>query len=234
MSFDGFIKLNAFLAGFYRVMFLNLLWFATTVGGLGLLGVGPATYAVAKYLDRWFRLGETPKVAPTFLGYLREQRWRPVLVSWLLIAVALVVAVNLMSISNWYLRVLNALVLAIVAIVACYVYFVMAALDIPTIRGQIASAFLIGIGSLHWSIIGTVTTVAVNYVLFRFATPLLVLFGIGIPMAITAFIVRGVFRELDDSPAGPKSRDDSNDAVHPPRPPLTADRAPQLVKGITS
>ena len=191
LSYEGLVRLNHVLSGFYRLLWLNLLWIATTV-----VGIGPATYAFAKYLDRWFRLGELPPVAATFRRYATELRWRPVLVSWVLLAVAAIIGVNLLSTANWYLRVANLLALVVLAVIAAYVYFVLAALDVRTIRSTLSAALLLGVGSLHWTILGTTAVAALYWLMYRFALPLLPVVGIALPMAVVALTVRGVFRQL--------------------------------------
>ncbi len=74
------------------------------MGGIG----PPASYALAKYLDRWFRHGETPPaMTRTFWAYAREQAGRSILMGVILQAAAVVIAVNLMSLTDWYLRAAN-------------------------------------------------------------------------------------------------------------------------------
>ena len=201
LSYEGLVRLNHVLSGFYRLLWLNLLWIATTVVGLGIVGVGPATYAFAKYLDRWFRLGELPPVAATFRRYATELRWRPVLVSWVLLAVAAMIGVNLLSAANWYLRMANLLALVVLAVIAAYVYFVLAALDVTTIRSTLSAALLLGVGSLHWTILGTTAVAVLYWLMYRFALPLLPVVGIALPMAVVALIVRSVFRQLAEAEA---------------------------------
>jgi uncharacterized membrane protein YesL len=195
-SFESFVRLNAVLTAIYRVAWLNLLWVAVTTLGLVVVGVGPATYAMAKYLDRWFRLGEAPPVLPTFIGYCRELRWRPVVVGWMLLAALAVIFINLLSVDDGTLRALNIVMLAVVAIIAVYVFFVMAALDVDTLARQVASALLLGLGSFHLTIIGAAVSGGVVYLLFRFAPLLLLMFGVGIPMAAAAVVVRIALRDL--------------------------------------
>jgi len=199
-SFESFARLNAFLTGVYRVAWLNVLWVAVTVLGLVVVGVGPATYAMAKYLDRWFRLGEAPPVLPTFMGYCRELRWRPVVVGWVLLAAAAVITVNLLGVHDGYLRTLNLVMLAVVAIIGIYVFFVMAALDVDTLPRVLASALLLGLGSFHLTIIGAAVTGGAVYLLLRFAPLLLLMFGVGIPMAAAAVVVRFALRDLRPGP----------------------------------
>lgn len=196
-SFEGFARLNAFLGGVYRMAWLNVLWTAATLLGLVVVGIGPASYAMAKYVDRWFRLGETPPVMRTFLGYCREQGWRPVLVGWILLAAGGVITVNLLSVESGFVRSLNIVMLLVVAIVAAFVFFVMAALDVQTIPRQLASAVLLGFGSLHLTIIAAAAVAATTWLLASYASPLLALFGVGIPMTAAGLIARTAFRRLE-------------------------------------
>src|SRR5699024_6874692 len=166
-----------------------------------LLGVGPATYAFAKYVDRWFRLGELPPVTRTFRGYLTELRWRPVLVSWLLLAAAAVIWVNLLSVPSWYLRMANLAALVVLAVIGAYVYFVLAAMDVPSLRSTFSAALLLGVGSLHWTIIGTTAVTGTYWLMYRFAAPMLLLVGVALPVAVVGLIVRPVFRQLAEADA---------------------------------
>ena len=200
-GFEQFVALNRRLAGIWRLAGLNLLWIAVTVAGLGVLGAGPASYAMVKYLDRWFRHGETPPLVPTYLRYARELRWQPVLMGCVLLLAGGIVLVNLLSLSDWYLRAANLMALAVLWIVTAYVFTVLAALDVHGLRAQLVSALMLGIGSLHWTILGT-TAVVIGYgLMLRFAVPLLALFGVGLPAAVFAAICSRILRDLEPSSA---------------------------------
>lgn len=213
-SMDSFVRLNAFLTGVYRVAWLNVLWVAVTMLGLVVIGIGPATYAMAKYLDRWFRHGETPPVMHTFLGYCREQGWRPVRAGGLLLAALAIIGVNLLSVDNGYLRTLNIVMFAVVAIIGTYLFFVMAALDVDSLRSQIAGALLLGLGSFHLTVIGAALSGGAVYLLLRFAPLLLVMFGIGIPMAAAAAVVKLALRDLQPRPTDPSPVDRAAAGAH--------------------
>ena len=198
-GFEQFVALNRRLAGIWRLAGLNMLWIAVTVAGLVVLGAGPASYAMAKYLHRWFRHGETPPLVPTFLRYARELRWQPVLVGAVLLLAGGIVLVNLLSLTDWYLRVANLLALAVLWIIAVHVFTVLAALDVQGLRSQLVSALLLGLGSLHWTILGT-TAVVIGYALMlRFAVPLLAMFGVALPAAVFAAICSRILRDLEPS-----------------------------------
>lgn len=222
-SFEGFVRINTFLTGVYRVAFLNLLWTTTTVLGLGVLGVGPASYALAKYLDRWLRAGETPPPARVFWRYARERAGRSIAISWILLAAGGVIVTNVFLVESWYVQVLNVGALVVLAITASYVYPVLAATDLATIPRQLGGALMIGFGSLHWTILGATVVGATWWVLWQFALPLLVLFGMGIPAYAVGLVTRAVFRSLMTDPAtGPAT--DPDEEAEPARPRAVAAR----------
>lgn len=204
-SVDGFVRINMFLRGVYRVAYLNLLWIATTVLGLIVFGIGPASYAMAAYIDRWFRFGETPPVTRTFIGYIRAQYWRATAMGWILLAAAAITIANIFTPTTWLLQFANVMALATVGIIAAYVFPVMAATDVRGIPRQIAAALMIGIGSLHWTIVATAAVAATVGLLATTAVPVLVLFGIGIPAAAFGFVTRVVFDGLAEETASTSS-----------------------------
>jgi len=195
-SFEGFVRINTFLTGVYRVAFLNVLWIVTTAGGLVVVGIGPASYALAKYLDRWLRAGETPPPARVFWRYARERAGRSMVVSWILLAAGAVIVTNVFLAGSWYVQVLNVGALGVLAIVWAYVYPVLAATDLATIPRQLGGALLIGFGSLHWTILGATAVGAIWWLTWQAALPLLVMFGVGIPAYAVGLVTRAVFRGL--------------------------------------
>ncbi|MEV5068849.1 DUF624 domain-containing protein [Microbacterium sp. LMI12-1-1.1] len=204
-SFEGFVRISMFLRGVYRIAYLNLLWIAATALGLVIFGIGPASFALAAYIDRWFRLGETPPVTRTFIALLRAQYWRATAMGWILLAAAAIVITNIFTASTWTLRFANVLALVIIAIIASYVFPVMAATDVRGIHRQIAAAALIGFGSLHWTIVAGAAVAGVVWLLAAFGAPLLVLFGVGIPATAAGYVTRIVFGRLSAEAASADS-----------------------------
>lgn len=204
-SFEGFVRISTFLRGVYRIAYLNLLWIAATVLGLVVFGIGPASFAVAAYIDRWFRLGETPPVTRAFIADLRAQYWRAAAIGWILLAAAAVVITNIFTASSWSLQFANVLALVVVAIIAAYVFPVMAATHVRGIHRQIAAAAMIGFGSLHWTIVAGAAVAAVTWLLTAFAPPLLVIFGVGIPATAVGYVTRIIFGRLSAEAASADS-----------------------------
>lgn len=204
-SYEAFMRLNLFLRAVYRVAYLNLLWVAATVLGLVVFGIGPASYAVAAYIDGWFRRGETPPVTAAFIGHLRARYWPATAMGGILLATSAIVVTNIFTGPSWLLQFVNVVALVAIGIIAAYVFPVMAATDIRGLHRQIVAALLIGLGSLHWTIVATAAVAAVVWLLASFALPILVLFGIGIPAAAIGGVTRSIFGRLaaEETPTSP-------------------------------
>lgn len=195
-SFESFVRLNRVLSGVFRLIWLNVLWSVTVLCGAFVIGFGPATFALSKYIDGWVRRGDTPAVASTFVRYVKEGGWPAVRMGAALLGLALVAVINLFSIQDWTLRFLNVAALVLIVVIGSFAFFVMAALDVETIRAQIASSFLIAVGSLHWTIIAGAVVAGIYYLLGRFAFPLFVLLGISIGAMGTGLVFRRALRDL--------------------------------------
>lgn len=195
-SFEQFATMNRWLSGFWRLIWLNILWTAMTLGGGVIFGLGPASYALAASLDHWFRLGETPPTTAAFWRHARAQGRRSMIMGWLLLAAAAVIGVNLLSLSNWYLRFANFAALALLLLIGMHVFFVLSAMDVPGIRRPLISALLIGVGSLHWVILGATSVALTHVLMYRFAIALLPLLGVVLPALIVALYLRPVLTGL--------------------------------------
>lgn len=199
-SFESFATLNHWLGAFWRLIYLNLLWTLVTLLGLVVMGIGPASYALATCLDGWVRRGEGPPTAATFFRSAREQGFRPVIMGWLLLGAGTVIVVNLLSLTDWYLRVANLVALAALVLIGAYVFFVMAATEVVGVRRQIVTALLLGIGSLHWSVLGATGVTLAYLAMFRLAMPLLFLLGAVLPALLVALVLRSAWRDIARNP----------------------------------
>lgn len=216
-SYEAFMRLNLFLRAVYRFAYLNLLWVAATLLGLVVFGIGPASYAVAAYIDGWFRRGETPPVTAAFIGHLRARYWPTTAMGGILLAASAIVVTNIFTGASWLLQFVNVVALVVIGIIAAYVFPVMAATDIRGLHRQIVAALLIGLGSLHWTIVATAAVAAVVWLLASFALPILVLFGIGIPAAAIGGVTRSIFGRLaaeESQTSPPTPRETSPARLH--------------------
>src|SRR5699024_1386833 len=187
-SFEQFATINRWLSGFWRLIWLNILWTAMTLGGGVIFGLGPASYALAASLDRWLRLGETPPITAAFWRHARAQWRRAMVMGWLLLGVGAVIGVNLLSLTDWYLRAANLAALAVLLLIGAHVFFVLAAMDAPGLRRPVTIALLLGVGSLHRVVLGAALVGLAYLVMFRFAIALLPLLGAVLPALASALV----------------------------------------------
>ena len=205
-SFEQFATINRWLSGFWRLIWLNILWTAMTLGGGVIFGLGPASYALAASLDRWLRLGETPPTTAAFWRHARAEGRRSMAMGWLLLAVAAVIGVNLLSLTDWYLRFANLAALAVLVLIGAHVFFVLSAMDVPGLRRPLITALLLGLGSLHRVVLGATAVGLAYVVMYHFAIALLPLLGAVLPALVVALSVRPVLTGLavTDSPRAPR------------------------------
>src|SRR5699024_10102760 len=154
------------------------------------------SYALARYLDGWFRRGEVPPTTRAFLRYSRERGAQPVVMGWLLLGAGTVIGVNLLSLTDWYLRAANLVAAGALALIAVYACCVSAASDVGGIRRQSVTALLLGLGSLHWSVLGATGVIIAYVAMFRFAMPLLLLLGAVLPALVVALVLRVAWSEI--------------------------------------
>jgi len=195
-SYEGLMRLNAFLTGVYRMVYLTLLWLVTTLAGLIIFGLGPASYALAAYIDGWFRLGEQPPMTRTFFQKARAEFWRSAAMGWVIIVAGTIIGTNIFVASSWELRFANVVAMFLLFIAGAYVFPIAVATDQRAIHRRFAAAFLVGIGSLHWTIIAAAATVGWVWLLYSYALPVLPLFAMVVPATAIGLITRSVFRKL--------------------------------------
>ncbi|WP_156762158.1 YesL family protein [Microbacterium karelineae] len=195
-SYEGLLRINTVLTGVYRMAYLNILWIAGVLAGLVVFGLGPASYALASYVDGWFRRGDLPPVARTFFASMRAEFWRSCAMGWILLAAGAIIVTNIFGASEWAIRFLNVVALFVLVVAAAYAFPIAAATDLTAVHRRFGAALMIGFGSLHWTILAVAASGGALWLIWQFAAPLLIVFGIGIPSAAFGFVTRIVFRQL--------------------------------------
>lgn len=198
LTLDKMTKMNDYLMAFWKVVYLNLLWIGFSLLGLVVLGVGPATYAMTKYYDRWFRHQEEPPVFRTFLKYYKERYKQSVIMSLIQMLIAVVLIVNIFHVTQWFLQVANVLMFILFIIGSTHIYTVMAALKFTTLREIVRASFMMGLGYLHFTIILWTVLLSVYYGLSITFPSLLILFGIGFMGAAISFVGKRIVADFED------------------------------------
>lgn len=97
MTIEKITKINEGLLAFLTLIALHFLWLSVTLLGGILFGIGPASYAMMKYYDRWLRLHERPPLIKSFFYYSKERFRQSVLISWLFLIIAAIVITNIFA-----------------------------------------------------------------------------------------------------------------------------------------
>lgn len=199
LSLDRIVKINDFMIGIWKVAYLNVLWIVFSLLGLGIFGVGPATYAMMKYYDRWLRCEKALPVAKTFWSFYKERWKQSVLISWIGLGIIFVLTVNIFNVTEWYLQVGNVMMLALTVVGMTHIYNVMAALKFQTIREIVRASFMMGLGYLHYTIILWTVVISLYYLLSVNFISLLFLFGIGFIGFCISFVGKRIVMEFEAS-----------------------------------
>lgn len=188
---DKMNRMNQYLIGFWKIGYLNLLWIGFSLLGLIIFGVGPSTYALTKYYDRWLRCQEEPPVFKSFWQFYKERFKQSLVASWIVLGMIYILVINIFNATVWYVQVANILMLLMTVIGSTFLYSAMAALNFTTLRAVFRASAMMGIGYLHYTIILWTAILSSYYVLSKTYPSLLLLFGIGfITFAVTAMSKR--------------------------------------------
>lgn len=153
MTIEKITKINEGLLAFLTLIALHFLWLSVTLLGGVLFGIGPASYAMMKYYDRWLRLHERPPLIKSFFYYSKERFRQSVLISWLFLIIAAIVITNIFAPFPWFIQVANVFFLIAFLFLFMHVYTVMAATNFVTVFEILRGSALLGLGYLHYSII---------------------------------------------------------------------------------
>ncbi|MFD1466540.1 YesL family protein [Lapidilactobacillus mulanensis] len=179
MTIEKIAKLNGYMIGIFKIIYLNILWLVFSILGLGIFGIGPAFYALNKYLDQWLRLKREIPITKNFCHYFFERFWQSVAISAIYAGLFLIVIVNLFYLKNSYLRIVNLIFLFFVLIACTHVYKVMVSTNFNKVYEVIRGAFLLGFGYLFQTVIAWLVVIGVYLLISKFVPVLLAIFGMG-------------------------------------------------------
>ena len=195
MTMEKISKINVYMTNVLIIAYLSFLCILFTILGIGIFGVGPATYSMMAYYDKWLRLGEQPPVARSFYTAFKERFRQSLLISWLVIAVFTIVIINLFTLSQWYFQVANVLVFVIVLFATSHIYTVMAATTFETIREILQGAALIGLGYLHYSILAWTIIIVAYMIASMISLALLIIWGVGFVGFVLGYAGKLILKE---------------------------------------
>lgn len=189
MTLEKIDKMNSYLIGFLKILYLNLLWLGFTLLGLVVFGIGPATYALTKYYDQWLRLKNEPHVTRSFYQYYKERFWQSCLVTLVAGGAIGIVVVNFFYAKNYYIRIVNMVFIFLLLIGFSHIFKVMVATNFQKFYEIVRGSFLLGFGYLLQTVVAWVIIIGV-YLLLAKLMPILI-FILGISFVALILTVAG-------------------------------------------
>lgn len=202
MTLEKINKINDFMMGILKVLYLNFLWLIFSILGLGILGVGPATYALMKYFDQWLRLKNEPPITHSFYLYFKERFWQSVIIGFISGGSLAMVTINFFYVKNYYIRLVNMVFIFLILIGFTHIFKVMVAMNFKKIYELVRSSFLLGYGYLLQTVVAWAIVISVYLLAAKFVPILIVIFGVGFAGLVISgagnLIIKNLFKEAPD------------------------------------
>lgn len=155
MMLSSVEKLNQFFSGILNLVYVQFLWILFTILGLGIFGIGPSTYALTSIFRQRIQ-GKHPPVFKSFWMYYKENFKESVLVSWIYLLMGYVIVIDLMYVTNWYIRAALYLIGFIYLVSLVYIVPIMAHYNWKGPFLKIKMSFLFGVSNLQYTLVGSV------------------------------------------------------------------------------
>lgn len=189
-------KINSIFTSILNLVYVNILWVLFTLLGLGVFGIGPSTYALVSICRQWIR-GNSVPVFKTYWQYYKENFKESVIISWIYLFVGFVLVVDLLTVTNWYLRVALLIVGCIYLLSLVYIFPIMAHYNWDGIFLKIKMSFLFGIACLQYSLIFFLVAGVLYWAAITFFPGVLTFFGVSFLFFLITWTANQVFTRME-------------------------------------
>jgi uncharacterized membrane protein YesL len=189
-------KVNHIFTVILNLVYVNFLWAAFTLLGLVVFGIGPSTYALACICRKWVR-GESIPVFASYWKYYKECFRESVLVSWVYSAAGLVIVVDLLTVSNWYLKAALLFIGFIYILSLIFIFPVMAHYEWKGIFFKMKMSFLFGLFCLQYSLAFMAAAGILYWAAMSFFPGILTFIGISLFFYLAAWTSNQVFTRME-------------------------------------
>lgn len=180
-----------------KLVCLNFIWMGVTLIGLGVFTIGPATYAMFSLIRQWVRGNEDQPLVSTFIRYFKENYRESVLVSWLLIAGGIILVVDLLHISSWYLRVVIWIAVFFYLIAAIYIFPTMVHYNWKSFRLKLKMSFILGFSHLQYTLVLIVVISLVTLLVASILPSIVTFFGVSVIAYLIMWTANQVFQRVE-------------------------------------
>ena len=189
-------KLNSIFTSILNLVYVNFLWVLFTLLGLGVFGIGPSTYALVSICRQWIR-GNSMPVFKTYWKYYKENFKESVIISWIYFFVGFVLVVDLLTVTNWYLRAALLIISFIYLLSFVYIFPIMAHYNWNGILLKIKMSFLFGISCLQYSMVFLLVAGVIYWAAISFFPGVLTFFGVSFLLYLITWTANQVFTRME-------------------------------------
>lgn len=188
---------------FMRIVKLNIAWLLTSLLGLLIFGLFPATYAAFYVADRWIHGDVDIKIWRTFFKAFRRGYLHSQLLGIIISAGIFILCVDILFFrqvkSQWVgtiVIVLLVILLICLIIIAIYMYPIKVSFDL-NVRNTFKTAFFSGLSHLQWTFFNILGVAGILFVTYLFPATVFFLTGgsIILWMSIMSYIIQKKIKE---------------------------------------
>lgn len=191
-------KMNQLLTGILQLVYLNFLFMITSLLGLIIFGVGPSTYAVVSVFRKKIRCPDYFPITKQYFYFFKENFKESVLISWIYGFLGIILVVDVLYVSNWYLRILIYLIGFIYMISLIYIFPLIANYNWNGIFFKMKMAFLFGFSQLQYTLVLIVLLGALYFLIIKFVPGILTFMGVSMILFVITWVSCQVFNRLEE------------------------------------
>ncbi|WP_067843528.1 YesL family protein [Amphibacillus sediminis] len=194
-------RMNHIFEWIMVLAWLNTLWLAFTLLGLGLFGWAPATVAMLNIFRRIYQEQSLDlAIFKTFVHEYKVNFFKANALGWMMLVLLLILGfsfLTLPSLTNLSFYLMSGLYLVIVSLFLLMALYVLPAFTHyqTSLVNYFKYALLIGLSHFHYSLIILIALVII-YFIFTIFPSLLLFFAVSMPSALTMYLAMKVFNHI--------------------------------------
>ncbi|AYV68539.1 DUF624 domain-containing protein [Niallia circulans] len=190
-------KINHIFITILNLVYVNFLWWLFTLLGLGIFGAGPATYALVSIIRQWMRGNTSVPIFSSYWKYYKESFKESMVTSWIYLLLGYVLVIDLLHVTNWYLKVCLMIIFSLYFLSAVYIYPLMAHYNWKGIFFRIKMSFIFGFSCLQYSLLLFVVIGATYWTAITLFPGILTFFGISFLFYMITWTANQVFTRME-------------------------------------
>lgn len=190
-------KVNQIFTTILKLVYINFLWWLFTLLGLGIFGAGPSTYALVSIMRQWIRGNTSIPTFSSYWKYYKESFKESVVISWIYALIGYVLVIDLLYVSNWYLKVFFVIISLLYFLSAVYIFPLMAHYNWKGIFFRMKMSFIFGFSYLQYSLLLFVVIGATYWTAITFFPGILTFFGVSFLFYVITWTANQVFTRME-------------------------------------